>query len=311
MGGPNYRKKKMETTDSIRRSGDASRIVNSESATRLAEKEQTAERSSGRDRPEVEVSARARERADAERLAGQRSETERIAEQAQQIARQEARVESRVEAQKFQPTPSLAARLGPAPNAGVAQPTTPEDLARQALSERGGVVSVGDALAQPEPGQHVDMQLPGSGQATDVAAQLLGAQRGKAGSGVTQPLPGSGAQRDAIQQTEAQLTRRASDARVQEQLERPVQNEDVQVRTAVAAHTGDAARQVPERAELLGNTSELPGEKVAEASFTDAGAVTATADDNIVTRFFERSPDPDPGPEPRVREELGERSKPV
>lgn len=218
-------------------------------------------------------------------------------------------MESRVEAQKFQPTPSLAARLGPAPNAGVAQPTTPEDLARQARSER--AESVGDALAQPEPGQHVDLQLPGSGQAPDVAAKLLGAQRGKAGSGVTQPLPGSGAQRDAIQQTEAQLTRRASDARVQEQLERPVQNEDVQVRTAVAAHTGDAARQVPERAELLGNTSELPGEKVAEASFTHAGAVTATADDNIVTRFFERSPDPDPGPEPRVREEIGERSTPV
>jgi len=63
------------------------------------------------------------------------------------------------------------------------------------------------------------------------------------------------------------------------------------------------------RERLAGQRSET--ERIAEACFTHAAAVTATADDNIVTRFFERSPDPDPGPEPRVREEIGERSTPV
>ena len=59
---------------------------------------------------------------------------------------------------------------------------------------------------------------------------------------------------------------------------------------------------------------ELLGSKVAEATFTQAGAVEAQRADAIATRFLqgqEPAPEDRPGAEPRNRETLSERSVPV
>jgi hypothetical protein len=91
-------------------------------------------------------------------------------------------------------------------------------------------------------------------------------------------------------------------------IELPLANEDLQTTSAVAPHAAplmgtERAGGAETSGSATSDTREA-GEAIAQQTLTHAGVVEAEAEDELVTRFFERSKPAEPGPEPRLPGEL-------
>jgi hypothetical protein len=130
-------------------------------------------------------------------------------------------------------------------------------------------------------------------------------------------LPGNPAERPEAPRTQdADAAREARVARVQEQLQRADERQDLELAFATAPQSGvasseEASEQRRHDVELMGESEESARARVAQELLTQAGVVEAEHEAELVTRFSERAFEQDLGRPERVREVLGQRSRPV
>ena len=194
---------------------------------------------------------------------------------------------------------------------------------RAALANRAGLRQVGELLSldTPDAGPEVEVHLVGEGrerEKTDFEPiPLPGEGRSREFEALRAASP-AGPQRVvstpnlAAQNIPTAPSPSSEQNRDREETEQVRNPEDQQNISSVAPNTG--AVQNPEevrRTELLGQPDQPAGTTIAQTTLTQAGLVEAEREDQLVTRFMNGNPAPDPGPEPRVQEELGERSVPI
>jgi hypothetical protein len=198
-----------------------------------------------------------------------------------------------------------------------------EEVVREQLAERAGirrldrVISTpqeksrtGQVEAEPLPAQEA-LVLPGAERA-DPQAPLPGAEAAREAS-----LPATPAERPEAPRTEdGEAAREARVARAQEQLRRADDRQDLEFAFAAAPQSGvarseEAAEQRRYDVELMGESEDSARARMAQEVLTQAGVVEAEYEAELVTRFSERAFEQDLGRPERVREVLGQRSRPV
>jgi hypothetical protein len=279
------------------------------------------------ERPEVRISPEARARREAQLAARGRSPGQQVHAPARAAARERlaesrprppensaAEIELRAQARR-----TIAVRVGPAP---APELIDLEELQLRALNERAALRQVASVVlpqdSQPsaDRAQPAAPPLPGQGRAATGELQLPGS--GKTGRPTT--LPPRDAPRLVSTATARQArahqpgpVQNAPAPREIERLERqaielPLANEDLQTTSAVAPHAAPlmGAERAPgaETPGAGGSDAREPAQAIAQQTLTHAGVVEAQAEDELVTRYFERSRPQDPGPEPRVPGEL-------
>ena len=133
-----------------------------------------------------------------------------------------------------------------------------------------------------------------------------------AGAGRMVSTPAAPGQRAA----EHQADLRAAESQANQQQDvAPSTQRDNAVRTSTVAATSGAVQNPDEPRKI-----DPPGERtesqttaeVAEKAFSQAGAVEAQREDEVVSRFLlgQRQRGEEPGPEPQPQEHLGDRSRP-
>lgn len=197
-----------------------------------------------------------------------------------------------------------------------------EEVIRQQLAERAGIRRLDHVISTPqeesragrvkaEPARaEATLNLPGTGRAAQPT--LPGAEAARAAS-----LPATRAERPEAPRTQdGEAARRERVARVQEEIQRVDQRQDLELAFAAAPQSGvarseEASQQRRHDVELMGESEESAREQVAQEVLTQAGVVEAQYEAELVTRFSERAFEQDLGRPERVREVLGQRSRPV
>lgn len=202
------------------------------------------------------------------------------------------------------------------------KPITVDQLLRDSLTERAAIREVGDLLklddaARAEP--EVEVELLGSGRENGAEPVRLPGQGANSEAASERPAPVPRTARmvstPTLRQREAVLpTPPAADLQEPQEIERQsfeqgTNPENIAQATAVAPHS--TVIQNNDEVHLPGQSDEPAGQKVAQETFTHAGVVEAASADQLATRFFNGLPATDPGAEPRVEEDLSERSVPA